>query len=135
VQVPPARGDVPSGLPPLVMPPAPGERHDAPPHGAYQAAPPTYYAPPSAPTSTAAIVSLVCGILGLLFILPVIGPIAAVIAGHMARAEIRRSEGRLGGSGMATAGLIMGYLMIAFTVLATCAGIAFFVFIAAAASN
>ena len=35
--------------------------------------------------------------------------IAAIILGHMSRSEIRKSNGRLKGDGMATAGLVMGY--------------------------
>jgi len=72
------------------------------------------------PNSTAAIVSLVFGILTWIF-LPGIGPIVAVVAGHMARAEIRRSNGQLGGGGMAMAGLVLGYLQIALLALAICA--------------
>ena len=68
-------------------------------------------------------VSLVFGILTWIF-LPVIGPIVAVVAGHMARAEIRRSNGQVGGGGMATAGLVLGYLQIALFVLAICAIVA-----------
>jgi hypothetical protein len=66
------------------------------------------------------VVSLVFGILSWVM-LPVIGPIVAVAAGHMARAEIRRSNGQIGGGGMATAGLVLGYLQIALFALAICA--------------
>jgi type IV pilus assembly protein PilA len=61
------------------------------------------------PTSGKAIASLVCGIVGFVFL----GSIAAVILGHMALAEIRKSAGRLGGAGIATAGLVLGYIGIA----------------------
>ena len=81
--------------------------------------------PASPPNSTAAIVSLVCGILCWLPVLPVIGAIVAVIAGHMARNQIRASEGRVGGAGMAKAGLILGYAHLALLGLAICAIIAF----------
>jgi type II secretory pathway pseudopilin PulG len=57
-------------------------------------------------TSGKALASLVTGIFGLL-IFPI--AIAAIILGHMSRSEIRRSNGRLKGDGMATAGLVMGY--------------------------
>ena len=67
--------------------------------------------PPNRPgTNTAAIVSLVSGI-GSYFILPVIGAIIAIVAGHMARSEIRRSGQE--GDGMAVAGLVLGYLHLA----------------------
>jgi type II secretory pathway pseudopilin PulG len=57
-------------------------------------------------TSGKALASLITGIFGL-----VLFPIAivAIILGHMSRSEIRNSNGRLKGDGMATAGLIMGY--------------------------
>ena len=45
---------------------------------------------PTRQTSSLAVVSLVSGILGW-SLLPLIGSIAAIITGHMARAEIRRS--------------------------------------------
>ncbi|MFH2102816.1 MAG: DUF4190 domain-containing protein [Chloroflexota bacterium] len=50
--------------------------------------------------------------LGFLQIVPVIGPIVAIITGHMAKSEIKKSAGTIGGDGMATAGLILGYITI-----------------------
>ena len=38
--------------------------------------------------------------------------IPAVICGHIARAKIRKSGGALGGRGIATAGLILGYIAL-----------------------
>src|SRR6266550_7672028 len=38
--------------------------------------------------------------------------IPAVICGHIARAKIRKSDGALGGRGIATAGLILGYIAL-----------------------
>ena len=61
------------------------------------------------PASGKAIASLVCGIFT--FFLP--ASIAAVILGHMAHSEIRKSAGRVGGQGIATTGLVLGYLGIA----------------------
>jgi len=66
---------------------------------------------PSKPNSTMAIVSLVSGILGWSLI-PLLGSLAAIITGHMAKKEIRESAGTLGGDGMATAGLVLGYIAI-----------------------
>ena len=77
----------------------------------------------SLPTSGAATVSLIFGILAYVF-LPLIGAIVAVIAGHMARNEIRASGGRLGGNGLATAGLVLGYIQIGLLVLFVCAVLA-----------
>lgn len=68
--------------------------------------------PPPKPTSTMAIVSLITGITGWT-ILPMIGSLVAVITGHMAKSEIKKSMGSLGGNGMATAGLVLGYLPLA----------------------
>lgn len=79
--------------------------------------------------STNAIISLVMGILGLT-LLPVIGSIVAVITGMMARKEIRNSQASgfpLGGEGMATAGLIMGWIGIGLSVVGCCVVAAIFV--------
>jgi len=85
----------------------------------YPPYPPAY--PPLVPqTSTMAIVSLVSGIASWL-VLPLIGAVVAVITGHMARSEIRESGGRLTGDGLATAGLVLGYLQIGLAVLSVCA--------------
>lgn len=60
-------------------------------------------------TSGTAIASLVFGVLSWVF-LPFIGAVAAVIFGHVARSEIRRSPaGSVEGDGMALAGLILGW--------------------------
>jgi type IV pilus assembly protein PilA len=56
-------------------------------------------------TSGKAIASLVCG---LLFVFPL--SILAIVLGHLAVSEIRRSAGRLKGEGMAIAGLVLGYV-------------------------
>ena len=71
------------------------------------------------PSSTMAIISLVAGILGLT-LFPVIGSIVAVILGHMAKGEIARSSGTMGGDGLATFGLVLGYIGIGLTVLGMC---------------
>jgi hypothetical protein len=62
------------------------------------------------PTSTLAILSLVFGIVSY-FALPLIGAIAAVVTGHVARAQIRRTGE--GGAGLALAGLVLGYVHLA----------------------
>ena len=61
------------------------------------------------PTSTLAIVSLVSAILGFT-IVPVIGTIVALITGYMARGETRSLPPRASGDGLATAGIIMGWV-------------------------
>ena len=124
-----------AAMPTVVLPPGEGA-----PAAPAQSAMPQPYAPPqpymppgvpqqaiytaaTPPTSTAATVSLIFGILAYVF-LPVVAAIIAVVAGHMARKEIRNSGGQIGGSGMATAGLVLGYIQLALTILAICAIIA-----------
>ncbi len=74
--------------------------------------------PPSAalPTSTLAIVSLISGILGFTFI-PVVGSIIAIITGMMARGETRGSSVTASGDGLATAGIVMGWVGVGLTVV------------------
>ena len=67
-------------------------------------------------TSNLAITSLVSGILGWT-LLPLLGAIVAVITGHMARSEIRKSNGELDGDGLAVAGLVLGWLSLALVVV------------------
>jgi hypothetical protein len=73
--------------------------------------------PPAAPrrTSGLAIAALVCGIAGLT-VFPVLASVAAVVLGILARDELRRDRA-LGGEGMATAGLVLGWIGVALAVL------------------
>jgi hypothetical protein len=71
------------------------------------------------PTNDKALISLIAGILGVSF-LPLIGSIVAVVTGGMARREIRDSAGAYGGEGMATAGLVLGWIGIALSVIGLC---------------
>lgn len=102
----PAPNPAPFSLPSAQLPASP---YGAPPLGV----------PGVVPNSTAAIISLVFGIVSW-FALPVIGAIVAIVAGHMARAEIGRSGGAVGGRGMATAGLILGYAHVALLLIGGC---------------
>ena len=69
-------------------------------------------------TSSLAIVSLIFGILAYVF-LPFLGALIAVICGHSARSEIRRAPpGAIEGDGLALAGLILGWIQLAFTAIA-----------------
>ncbi len=118
-------------------PPVP--RYDAPPAPPYGA--PAYGQNPAAPTYGAApygaeqygaaqyaasaystvrtnvlsIISLVASIAGFLWILPVIGPIAAVVTGHISLGQIKRTGEK--GRGMALAGTIVGWVGIGAIVL------------------
>lgn len=83
----------------------------------FAAATPQYGAQPYAAaqtgeTSGLAITSLVLGILSYLCF-SIFASIPAVICGHIARSNIRNSQGRLKGDGMALGGLISGYINIA----------------------
>jgi len=73
---------------------------------------------PSTGTSSLAVVSLVFGILAWC-VLPFVGAIVAIICGHLARSEIRRSppDARTEGDGMAVAGLVLGYVQLLLGVL------------------
>ena len=68
---------------------------------------------PPAPTDGLAIASMICGIFSLLLFciygLGIFPGIAAIICGHMAKRKMN-DGGPTGGSGMTTAGLIMGYI-------------------------
>jgi hypothetical protein len=65
-------------------------------------------------TNSLAIASLACGV-GQLFLGP-LSTFPAIVLGHMARREIRRTGEN--GRGMATAGLVLGWTGFAFLVLA-----------------
>lgn len=79
--------------------------------------PPTGAPPPLYPKdSSLALASLITGILGWT-ILPVLGSIAAIITGHLGKKEIKESHGALTGDGMATTGLILGYIQLGFFIL------------------
>ena len=76
-------------------------------------------------TSSLAVVSLVFGILGWT-LLPFLGSLVAVVCGHMARGEIKRSNGTLEGDGLAIAGLVLGWINVVLCVLAVAAVVLFF---------
>ena len=69
---------------------------------------------PPARTNSLSVVSLVTAVLWLCGL----GSLIAVVTGHVGLSQIRRSGGSEGGRGLAVAGLIVGYLGLAATVLA-----------------
>jgi hypothetical protein len=83
--------------------PPPGQQY-YPPYQPYQGYPPY---PPVRPTNSLAIAALVCGIAGFV---TGITCIPAIICGHIARGQIRRTGEQ--GDGMALAGLILGYVSV-----------------------
>lgn len=91
---------------------------DAPPAHAPAYSPQQFSGVPE--TSGKAIASLVCGCL--CFFFP--ASIVAVVMGHISLSEIQKSAGRLKGKGMATAGLILGYLGVAIIPILIIAAIA-----------
>jgi hypothetical protein len=78
-----------------------------------------------------AMVSLVAGILGFT-VFPLVGGIVALFSGYAARKEIRTFPATVSGDGLATAGIIMGWVQIGLTVVGICCFAAYFVFIAGA---
>ena len=80
---------------------------------AMYASPVMVYRPP---TNTLAVVSLVTGIISW-FLCPFIGGIVAVITGHVAHGQIKQSGES--GAGMATAGMVLGYIHLAAVALIT----------------
>jgi len=91
----------------------------------YQQSPPQY--PPPAPsTSTAAVISLVASILGIIGFLPLIGSIVGVIAGSSAKSDIRNRPGQVTGEGLAQAGVIIGWIGLALWGLGICLAVLIF---------
>lgn len=58
--------------------------------------------------------ALVCGLVGVLCIIPAI---VAIVLGVSARNRIDQSNGRLTGRGMATAGMVLGIVWVALSLL------------------
>ena len=89
---------------------APGQPYgDQQPVWQEQARPPQFQ--PAPPTNGLAIASLILSISAFVA-LPLIGSIAGVVCGHMARSQLRQRRGE--GDGLALAGLIIGWIGIAF---------------------
>lgn len=83
-------------------------------------------APAGPPTNGMAIASLIASILGLT-LFPTIGSIVGLVLGYMARKEIRESGGAMTGDGLATAGIIIGWIGVALTVIFACIVILFLI--------
>lgn len=115
---------------------------NAPSSGAPQYNVPQYNIPATTtaqrPNSNSALISMILGIVSLslfalllctVFLMPIsiAAGIPAVIVGRNARKEIQASGGQLGGDGMAQAGIVMGWINIALSILAALAICGFFV--------
>lgn len=98
--------DLPQG--PMAVPAPAPQQYGQP----YQAVVPRTFLPPPPQTNSSATAALICGVLT-----PIYGitAIPAVILGHKARAEIRRTGEK--GEGLAMAGLVLGWLAIGFVAL------------------
>ena len=120
--------------PPPPPPPVPGAPQGAVPPG--QGVPPPGYRPPGyvrpLPTDGMAVASLILAIVGF-FICPVVGGALGIIFGYVAKGNIRNSGGTLGGDGLATWGIILGFINLALVVIGVI--IAIIVVLAATTSN
>jgi hypothetical protein len=86
---------------------------------------PQYNPVPLLPTSTMATISLIAGILGFMG-LPIIASIAALITGYAARKETRAVPPTASGDGLATAGIVMGWIQVGLGAVTLCCVIAYF---------
>src|SRR5207245_709492 len=71
--------------------------------------------PAQRPINSLAIVSLVAGIAGYVIPHPFIAGLVAIVTGHMARRQIRQTGES--GSGLALAGLLLGYVHLVLSIL------------------
>jgi dihydroorotate dehydrogenase len=68
-------------------------------------------------THSLAVISLVLSILGFMPVLPVIGSIAGIITGYIARRNIAANPAFYSGDGLAKAGIVLGWIGVALLVL------------------
>ena len=82
--------------------------------------PPTYspppYVPAASPTANEAIWSLILGI-GSFLLCGIFMGIPAIILGNNAKKKIAASGGQVGGEGLATAGIVLGWIQVGLTVI------------------
>ncbi len=103
----------PAAPPQPVRPPAPIHRRRAP--ARTRPTRRTRIRIPAPSTNGLAIASLVLGIVG--WVPCGVGSVVAIVLGFVARNQIRQSQGRQGGDGLALAGIILGFVGIALVVL------------------
>ncbi len=75
-----------------------------------------YYPDSPLPINPLALASFILGSTSF-FMLPVLGAIAAVITGHLAKQEIKAKPYTYSGESFATAGLVLGYAHLALTLI------------------
>ncbi len=100
------------GAPPPYPPPPYGAPPPYPPPGTPGNWPGAGYPPYGQQTNGLAIASLVLGLVG--WIPCGVGSVVAIVLGFVSREQIKRSWGRQTGGGMATAGIVLGFLGTAF---------------------
>jgi hypothetical protein len=61
-----------------------------------------------------AIAALVCGLVGWLCLIP---GILGIVFGFVAKGQIRDSQGTQSGDGMATAGIVLGFVWLGLTIV------------------
>ena len=93
-------------------PPQEPDRGPAPPPPPQPAAP-SYGAAAKTGTNGLAVASLVCGIVGCFTVTAIV----AIVLGFIARNQIEQSGGTQQGSGMALAGIILGFVWIGISVV------------------
>jgi Domain of unknown function (DUF4190) len=104
-----------ASVPPGAVVPPPGVRPPAAVPGGLRP-----YAPVAGPsTNGMAVASLVLGILWIYWI----GSVLALIFGYIARQQINQHQGMQSGRGMATAGIVLGWIGVGFLVLFMLVGI------------
>jgi Domain of unknown function (DUF4190) len=97
-----------------MAPPQPGPANVPAAYAAAAAAPQVISAQPQTlvpPTEDKAVISMVLGILSLVSF-SILAGIPAIILGKMSRDNIRANPGRFSGEGMATAGIVMGWISV-----------------------
>lgn len=77
---------------------------------------PLPYVPAGLPTANEAIWSLILGI-GSFFLCGIFMGIPAIILGNNAKKKISQSGGQYGGEGMATAGIVLGWIQVGLTIV------------------
>jgi hypothetical protein len=107
----------PAGAPPMANPYTAGPQYTQYPQYQYQQYP--QYGMPDlgqqTKTNGLAIASLVCSCVGLFFF--GIAAIVGIVFGFVARAQIAKSDGRQKGGGLALAGIIVGFGMLALGII------------------
>ncbi len=75
--------------------------------------------------SRLAIASLICGVMTwILFFIPLLLAIPAVICGHLGHSAVKRGNGAVTGRGIALIGMALGYAHLVLTVLVFCVFVA-----------